>query len=89
MIDYCTEHTFQVLYLLPYEWVLLRTRLDPCSDKFGLLAGRSGVISDKNAQISNILSGQKWVVSGNFGIKHLWGLSGVLLNKIATCESRL
>ena len=23
--------------------------------------------------------GQKWAVSGNFGIKHLWGLSGVLL----------
>ena len=32
---------------------------------------RSGAISDKNAQIPKILSGQKWVVSGNFGIKHL------------------
>jgi hypothetical protein len=39
---------------------------------------RSGVISDKNAQILKFLSGQKWGVSGNFGIKPLWGLSGVL-----------
>jgi len=46
--------------------------------QIGLPAGRSGVISDKNAQILEILSGQKWGVSGNFGIKHLWGLSGVL-----------
>ena len=45
-------------------------------------AGTSGVISDKKAQILKILSGQKWVVSGNFGIKHLWGLSGVLWNVI-------
>ena len=45
--------------------------LDPCSDKLDLPAGRSGVISDKNAQNPKILSGQKWVVSGNFGIKHL------------------
>ena len=45
--------------------------LDPCSDKLDLPAGRSGVISDKNAQNLKILSGQKWVVSGNFGIKHL------------------
>ena len=42
-------------------------------------AGTSGVISDKKAQILKFLSGQKWVVSGNFGIKHLWGLSGVLV----------
>ena len=52
--------------------------LDQCSDKLGLPAGRSGVISDKNAQNSKILSGQKRGISGNFGIKHLWGLSGVL-----------
>ena len=40
---------------------------DPCSDKLGLPAGRSGVISDENGQISKILSGQKWAVSGNLG----------------------
>ena len=52
--------------------------LDQCSDRLGLLAGRSGVISDKNAQNSKILSGQIRGISKNFGIKHLWGLSGVL-----------
>ena len=41
-------------------------------------AGRSGVILDKKAQILKILSRQKWGVLGYFGIKHLWGLSGVL-----------
>ena len=61
--------------------------LDRCSDKLGLPAGRSGVISDKNAQNSKILSGQKRGISGNFGIKHLWGLSGVLPRPATGLES--
>ena len=48
--------------------------LDQRSDKLSLPAGRSEVISDKNAQNSKILSGQKWGVSGNFGIKHFMGI---------------
>ena len=52
-------------------------------------AGRLGVISDKKAQFLKNLSGQKWGNLGNFGIKHLWGLSGVLRNSTADAEYEL
>ena len=58
--------------------IVINWRLDPCLVKYGLPAGRSGVISVKNAQILKFLCGQKWGVLGNFKIKHLWGLSRVL-----------
>ena len=62
--------------------------LDQCSDKLGLPARRSGVISDKNAQNLKILSRQERGISGNFGIKHLWGLSRVLSEAIRDREAK-
>ena len=35
----------------------------------------------QKCQNSKILSRQKWGVSGNFGIKHLWELSGIKLSR--------
>ena len=62
---------------LAHGKIVINRRLDPCLVKYGLPAGRSGVISVKNAQILKILRGQKWEVLGKFKIKHLWGLSRV------------
>ena len=71
---------FKNIQIWPMEnsKIVINRRLDPCLVKYGLPAGRSGVILVKNAQILKILRGQKCGVLGKFKIKHLWGLSRVL-----------